>query len=495
MTPTVRDILKSPSFNESRVMGGSEGLTRPVQSIRMLHSPQGWDKVDPHAFILARNDIARGLFERPRWSQWLADKKIAGLGIIAARHLPAPLVESIRQAANSHQIPVLDLPDSFEYDESDISGPTQGSDPTAQVSQLLGSTDEWPHWYARFEQSLPFPVIWQRYSFELPGAPLIPTSSTRAWREPIWFGDEFFGWLERTDKVTTDKSSDGFLFQHAAKVLGWKIQQELATKTACLMTWLERPDPKGGDACVEYWPTPLMTAVVGIPPHSPASGHVRTLLNELRTLPLLASLRPAYWAMDGQVLMVFQEHPEMLDWLGKAREALQKALGQPITIGLSGPFNQLEDWPRGYREARLHWQHGWSANRQGGVFYDSRQAFWSLGQHLEPHVRDELIERILGPLLEARSSSILLETLMVYFASGGRLDVAANELYVHRNTLVYRLKRVEEILQRDLHNPDDLVDIRLAMSLWQARDPRITGFPFESPVLSQKSFGPKNSSV
>ena len=57
--------------------------------------------------------------------------------------------------------------------------------------------------------------------------------------------------------------------------------------------------------------------------------------------------------------------------------------------------------------------------------------------------RDDLVEEIYRPLAEAGSA--LLETLSVYLEQAASLEAAARILFVHPNTVRYRLKRVTDI--------------------------------------------------
>jgi hypothetical protein len=81
---------------------------------------------------------------------------------------------------------------------------------------------------------------------------------------------------------------------------------------------------------------------------------------------------------------------------------------------------------------------------------------------------DELatfVEETIGPLLrhDARSATPLLPTLRSFIEHGGRLRETAAEIYVHRNTLAYRLDRAAEILGVDLKNADRRLAIELAL--------------------------------
>ncbi|MCM3696076.1 PucR family transcriptional regulator [Microbacterium oleivorans] len=59
----------------------------------------------------------------------------------------------------------------------------------------------------------------------------------------------------------------------------------------------------------------------------------------------------------------------------------------------------------------------------------------------------------------------LLHTLEVFLRTGGRLSAAANELYVHPNTLRHRIQLIEDITGRSLSSTRDRTDFDLALSL------------------------------
>jgi DNA-binding PucR family transcriptional regulator len=65
---------------------------------------------------------------------------------------------------------------------------------------------------------------------------------------------------------------------------------------------------------------------------------------------------------------------------------------------------------------------------------------------------------------ETRGGQLLL-TLEVFLHTGGRLAVAANELYVHPNTLRHRVQLIEDITGRKLDSTRDRTDFDLAIAL------------------------------
>ncbi|MEO3976620.1 sugar diacid recognition domain-containing protein [Streptomyces sp. CAU 1734] len=79
---------------------------------------------------------------------------------------------------------------------------------------------------------------------------------------------------------------------------------------------------------------------------------------------------------------------------------------------------------------------------------------------LDAATRAGAAERVLGPL-----SAELRHTLRVYFARDRSVTDAARVLNVHRNTLAYRLGRIEELTSRDPRSFQDAVVLQVALHL------------------------------
>jgi DNA-binding PucR family transcriptional regulator len=74
-------------------------------------------------------------------------------------------------------------------------------------------------------------------------------------------------------------------------------------------------------------------------------------------------------------------------------------------------------------------------------------------------------DRLLGPLLayDERHRAELVPTLREFLACSGSWNACAATMYVHVNTVRYRIRRIEELTGRDLSCLDDQVDFFLAM--------------------------------
>jgi purine catabolism regulator len=73
-------------------------------------------------------------------------------------------------------------------------------------------------------------------------------------------------------------------------------------------------------------------------------------------------------------------------------------------------------------------------------------------------------EGLLGPL-EARDRGDLVVSVRAWLAHHGQWDAAASSIGVHRHTLRYRMRRVEELLGRRLDDPDLRAELWVALAV------------------------------
>ncbi|KQQ95177.1 PucR family transcriptional regulator [Leifsonia sp. Leaf325] len=87
----------------------------------------------------------------------------------------------------------------------------------------------------------------------------------------------------------------------------------------------------------------------------------------------------------------------------------------------------------------------------------------------DPLARATLIHRIYRPL--SAHSTELLNTLWSYLDNGRSLEATARELFVHPNTVRYRLKRVSEVIGWDATGSREALILQAALVLGAISDP------------------------
>ena len=87
----------------------------------------------------------------------------------------------------------------------------------------------------------------------------------------------------------------------------------------------------------------------------------------------------------------------------------------------------------------------------------------------DPSARRALIQGIYEPLRDHALD--LLGTVWTYFETGHSLEATARELFVHPNTVRYRLKKIIEVVEWDPGAPRDALTIHLALILGSMSEP------------------------
>jgi DNA-binding PucR family transcriptional regulator len=153
-----------------------------------------------------------------------------------------------------------------------------------------------------------------------------------------------------------------------------------------------------------------------------------------------------------------------------ALDAYEPPDGIRIAVGNAG--HGIEGFRRSHAEAAQAARIATLARRDGGtVTTYARVELVSLLANDLPRARAFVRSR-LGPLasLDAPSGR-LRETVLAFLATGGSSTRVAKELFVHQNTVTYRVKKAEELLGRRV--TDDAVELTCALTLAAGLGPAV----------------------
>ncbi|MFB9326753.1 PucR family transcriptional regulator [Paenibacillus aurantiacus] len=149
-------------------------------------------------------------------------------------------------------------------------------------------------------------------------------------------------------------------------------------------------------------------------------------------------------------------------------QADEKLKDLKLAAGIGDACEQLTQASRGYQEAAqalaLH-----TCCKLPVVFYDELGVFQLLvrlndGSTLQQFVRDNL-----GPLInhDHNKGSELLHTLKVYLDHDGSKQLAAQRLFIVRQSLYYRLDKIAELLGEHYMAPENRIAIQVALRAYQ----------------------------
>lgn len=188
------------------------------------------------------------------------------------------------------------------------------------------------------------------------------------------------------------------------------------------------------------------------------------------TAPLerLAALVPAPWAapLDNMIAMVVSPAEQLPASLARLEQACNTE--GIMALGLGRPGKGVA----GLRQSLSEAEHAARVQRLAGpglAAYDHLGVMRLLYPLHESGALEAFAQETLAPLLRADSfhGDSLIETLEAWFQANGNLTGAARRLKVHRNTFLYRLHRIEDVLHIDLEDGDQRLALHLAITIWR----------------------------
>lgn len=175
---------------------------------------------------------------------------------------------------------------------------------------------------------------------------------------------------------------------------------------------------------------------------------------------------------DDAVIFFSRCEENYMNRLDKALREIKEVIktkidGISVSVGIGSAYKDLKMMKQSLNEAELAIN---SAKCQG--LDDTITRYKDIGIYgllfsiKNKKVLENYYLDVLGPITENDASikdigSIqLLET---YLNENCNITVTAEKLFLHRNTLKYRIKKIEDLLKCDLHNFDDCIKVKMAL--------------------------------
>jgi carbohydrate diacid regulator len=135
-----------------------------------------------------------------------------------------------------------------------------------------------------------------------------------------------------------------------------------------------------------------------------------------------------------------------------------------VRVGWGSVVKQLPEIVQSYQEARL-------ALEVGRIFYAQREtiSYGKLGigrliYQIPTSLCRMFIKEVFGDEIpEILEDEEAMSTINKFFENNLNISETARQLYVHRNTLVYRLERIEKAIGLDIRTFDDAMTFRIAL--------------------------------
>ena len=163
---------------------------------------------------------------------------------------------------------------------------------------------------------------------------------------------------------------------------------------------------------------------------------------------------------------------EMEEYAAAIENTFLTETGSTVFIGVSDPRGELSQISEAFAEAR-------AAIDVGRIYHSNRHVFLYRNLLLERFLNDVPADIGVGyntQIFNRKTARLfndeMVHTIETFFENSLNLSETARKLYIHRNTLVYRLEKVQRTIGVDLRTFDDAVTFKMMMLLGKSNAAR-----------------------
>lgn len=172
--------------------------------------------------------------------------------------------------------------------------------------------------------------------------------------------------------------------------------------------------------------------------------------------------------VDGRLVIVADLTSTGSDYRACGENIASQLAGSRLAVGISPVFDDYFHLIFGYQAANFAIDHG-------QIKKDKKNVFW-FDEHIPEYIKEKCTGQFPSKMLSSaslrkfieksrRSGDDHLEILKVYLRNNMNIAQTSRDLFMHRNTLLYRLDRIREELGLDLDDPDTRLEVMFSLFL------------------------------
>ena len=250
----------------------------------------------------------------------------------------------------------------------------------------------------------------------------------------VEFSALVFAWIDEISEASAAGHAD-------ERATTGRVRRQLRERLARKLLAETTPEELDDAAVRAEWTPPSTLTAVLVP-----NSQVGTILAKVNQ-----------GTLEHDDLRDLDDHTLLLvpDAHGRRRRALMKALeGRRSVAGPAKPW----------REARISYERARRA-QDAGLGSDTEQHLVELVLSADTDAREDLRAQVLAPLADLRPATAekLTETLRSWLLHQGRRDEVAAELFIHPQTVRYRMGQLRDVYGDRLDDPATLLALTVAL--------------------------------
>lgn len=157
---------------------------------------------------------------------------------------------------------------------------------------------------------------------------------------------------------------------------------------------------------------------------------------------------------------------EIVSLIDAARKEIFRATGETFCIGIGSDVDCIDKVRTGISQARAAVDSLHMCHRSDDIrLYEDMGVYRIFFSMSDDRQLRKISDNILGNLPDTEENRMLLDTLGSYISNGCNLARTAENLYIHRNTLKYRLNKVRELIDEDPCDVNENFRLHLAFKI------------------------------
>lgn len=510
MSITIRKIIESGRLKDARVVAGAGGIDRIVQSVDVMEVPDvgPWLR-EGELLLTTAYSIRNDLEAQCRLVVTMANAKAAAIGIKPDRFLGA-LPEAMTRMADELDMPIIVIPPSVPY--IDIIVPVMDLVLSHQKEQLQKSID--------LHGQLTKLVLERRSLQEIAdniaklgdccitiqdqrGLIVAKSGSCSSDRRitkalPVVYDKARIGLVTLMKDGDRAVESDALMLEHASMVAalamfqlqvaeeasirlrGDFIFELLSGKSADKEAVLNRSrflgidlERRMGLLLVDMDEFRKFAAKLPEPEVSKAK---ETLY---ATAAAVADNKTIITYKSDKLVVIFPLtsaadpgcEEEIAALAARLRDALAGEMPQiSATIGIGSICSSLNDLPDSYARAQEAIKVGRVLFGKGRIIHHNELGFYQFLPLLQEHsALQNQIDFWIGPIIahDKAKGTALLKTLETYLENDCNMQETSRQLFIHRNSLRYRLARLGELTRNQYSLPENRTHYLLSIKAWR----------------------------
>ena len=161
---------------------------------------------------------------------------------------------------------------------------------------------------------------------------------------------------------------------------------------------------------------------------------------------------------------------EAMEFAQAVQESVLSETGYELTIGIGAPAGDIFSLHASYQQARRAIEIGRVFCGEKTIHDYATMLLPRFLADLSPDMAEHYYHLLFNESTARLLNDEMLKTITAFFEKDLNLSDTARCLFIHRNTLVYRLDKLQRAFGLDLRKFDDAVTFRILMELKKCRD-------------------------